>query len=187
MLMSKFINMVGTKAASCMEDLYVIMEKSLFKCPICKRELHYEGLRHLETLSEHVSDPNSLPVEKFLFVCKTHRCPANILGLGWSSTGAVYTLGVYFPIHYLKGENSELAAIGSLSWKQAKEKEYKKSRTKEFHIGRSKGHYHPITVRFSFIYNPLKWEFSYIRYGIFKVYEFSIYKKLLKYYYTLKL
>jgi hypothetical protein len=64
------------------------------KCPICKSELLVTGQEHLETLNEHVSNPNDEPSLKNKYECLNERCESREK-LIWNEDGDLYHQHVY--------------------------------------------------------------------------------------------
>lgn len=60
------------------------------KCPICKTELKVTGQARLETLIEHVEDPNGIPSMKNKYQCPNENCIANQDELVWDEYGEYY-------------------------------------------------------------------------------------------------
>ena len=61
------------------------------KCPICKTDLVITGSERLETICEHVSDPNGSVCEKDVFQCPNNNCKANEYGAVWEERGEFFT------------------------------------------------------------------------------------------------
>lgn len=58
------------------------MNKPLF-CPVCKKQLVVRQQLRLETLDEHISDPNRTPCLKPAFQCPDGKCPTRLIGCIW--------------------------------------------------------------------------------------------------------
>ena len=65
-------------------------------CPICRTELIVTGQERLETLSEHVCDPNGEPSLKDKYECPNRECVA-FGELCWNDWGERYGGGFNFP------------------------------------------------------------------------------------------
>jgi len=61
------------------------------KCPICKTELVVTGQERLETLMEHVQDPNGEVCLKNKYQCPNKQCEANKDDLVWNEYGEYYS------------------------------------------------------------------------------------------------
>lgn len=65
-------------------------------CPVCKEELIIIGRRRMETLDEHVSDPNQKTPYKNAYGCINDGCEAHDK-IFWSYNGELYSYkGVYY-------------------------------------------------------------------------------------------
>lgn len=60
------------------------------ECPKCKAQLIVSGQARLETLLEHVSDPNGTPSLKDKYVCSNADCVCNKHNVCWNSDGETY-------------------------------------------------------------------------------------------------
>lgn len=60
------------------------------KCPHCKTDLVITGQARLETLSEHVCDPNGTPSMKDVYRCPNDLCPCHGK-FSWNSDGDFYS------------------------------------------------------------------------------------------------
>ncbi len=59
-------------------------------CPRCKSELKPYKMRRLQTLEEHVWQPNDLPSLKMSYRCSSANCPTRIAGVVWNRDGELY-------------------------------------------------------------------------------------------------
>lgn len=62
-------------------------------CPKCKSELIKDGQARLQSLDEHVSNPNALPSLKTRYVCSNKECVCNTQedeSVCWNSDGECY-------------------------------------------------------------------------------------------------
>lgn len=65
-------------------------------CPVCRKELIVWKNLPLETLGEHVSDPNSEPCEKPAMICSDTSCFTHKLGMMWDDIeGGLFYSGKY--------------------------------------------------------------------------------------------
>lgn len=60
------------------------------KCPSCRQLLEEAGPKPLETLSEHVSNPNGPVSLKMSYRCSGAECPTREAGIIWNSDGERY-------------------------------------------------------------------------------------------------
>jgi hypothetical protein len=60
-------------------------------CPCCKSELIPNGMKPLETLEEHVCDPNGIPSMKMSYRCSETDCDTNTSEICWDETGGLYS------------------------------------------------------------------------------------------------
>lgn len=65
------------------------MENDKMRCPICKSELIVTGQERLETLLEHVSNPNGTPCLKNKFECSNESCSSKNV-VFWNEGGELY-------------------------------------------------------------------------------------------------
>lgn len=72
-------------------------------CPICKTPLSVVGQKRLETLSEHVCDPNGTPSLKDVYSCNNPSCSVSSKKPMWSEEGE------YFGFEYSDDMNSSIA------------------------------------------------------------------------------
>ena len=63
------------------------------KCPVCKTELAPGEMLRLETLEEHVCDPNAEPALKQSYHCSNPDCSAEGSGIIWNRNGERYGAG----------------------------------------------------------------------------------------------
>ena len=61
------------------------------RCPICKTELIVTGQERLQTLGEHVGDPDGVPSFKDTHQCPNKECEACKDGLVWDDYGSFYS------------------------------------------------------------------------------------------------
>ncbi len=59
------------------------------KCPKCKHELEVTRQERLETLGEHVCDPNGTPSLKDLYQCVNIKCKC-FRAFGWNTWGFLW-------------------------------------------------------------------------------------------------
>ncbi len=168
MKMSEFVKQTKLDDCTCIEDYSIIHSKAVFFCPVCKNELHYNGMESIETMNEHISNPNGTPSKKFVFKCADRYCPAKLLNIGWGSDGDLYFFGEYFSSEFLKGENPDLSAIGSFSHIHSLERVFRKNHTHKLKLSKR------ISIELFIVKNPLKWEFSLAIGSSYKFYERSI-------------
>ncbi len=64
------------------------------KCPICRGLLEVTGQERLETLDEHVCNPNGEISMKDVYQCVNKDCIAKHDGLVWNSEGDLYSYNV---------------------------------------------------------------------------------------------
>ena len=64
------------------------------KCPSCESELVVIGQARLETICEHVCDPNGIPSMKNEYKCSNISCDTHLLNISWNKEGELYC-GVY--------------------------------------------------------------------------------------------
>mgnify|MGYP003451402751 CR=1 FL=1 len=84
------------------------------KCPKCKDDLHITGEDHLQTLSEHVCDPNGTPSLKAVYQCVNTNCKC-FRAFAWNSDGEFYPYGYDSRLVF---DNHEMtSALGSFSRK----------------------------------------------------------------------
>jgi len=63
------------------------MNDIIILCPICKSELKPSSIKRVETLSEHVTNPNGIPSEKQLYNCPNDKCKSHLYGIEWLDCG----------------------------------------------------------------------------------------------------
>ena len=68
----------------------VTERENKMKCPCCKKELIIGGQKRLETLSEHVFDPNGNPSLKDFYICNNFLCDCSALRVMWDQWGGFY-------------------------------------------------------------------------------------------------
>lgn len=86
------------------------------KCPNCKTELEVTGQERLETLSEHVSNPNGTPSLKNLWQCVNTDCKC-FRAFGWNDDGEFYSGDYYSRVREVFRRDESMSAIGSFSRK----------------------------------------------------------------------
>jgi len=65
-------------------------------CPVCMKKLVVRQLLPLETLDEHVSDPNRIPCNKPALQCPDGKCPSRLIGCIWDNIeGGLFYIGKY--------------------------------------------------------------------------------------------
>jgi hypothetical protein len=146
--------------SSCMEDCIYLKNKEIHFCPICGKELVYSGDRNLETMNEHVGDPNGKPALKFCFMCGYKCCLANKLLFGWGSDGDLYCLGDFFGIEQIKFKDDITSSIGSWQRKYDEKIAWEKSRTFEIKFGKFEAWNWRLMLEFFIPNNPLHWSVS---------------------------
>jgi hypothetical protein len=74
------------------------VEDNPMLCPCCKEKLVVTGQDHLETLGEHVGNPNALPMLKDEYECPNKECPT-FGRASWTSGGEYFSeeFGAKFP------------------------------------------------------------------------------------------
>jgi len=60
------------------------------KCPICKSNLFISGKARLQTLDEHVFDPNGEVSLKDVYSCVSLECDSHAFEVVWSKDGEMY-------------------------------------------------------------------------------------------------
>jgi len=90
------------------------MEDKMF-CPVCKGQIEVIGKKRLETLTEHVSDPNGTPYMKNVWKCSNKYCVTHRVGICWSNDGELYQIGNYFDTKGIKFIDNNNAPFGSFS------------------------------------------------------------------------
>jgi len=60
------------------------------KCPVCKAELYIKEQLPLETLSEHVCDPDGIVSNKNAYSCSNVNCYSHSCDCVWNSDGEIY-------------------------------------------------------------------------------------------------
>lgn len=63
--------------------------RTILFCPVCRERLVVTGKARLETLDEHVSDPNGTPALKIKYECSNEEC-ATHKKLMWEEGGGMY-------------------------------------------------------------------------------------------------
>lgn len=146
--------------SACIEDYFYLKNKGIHFCPVCGKELIYSGDRNLETLNEHVSDPNGKPALKFCFTCGYDYCIANKLEFGWNSGGDLYTLRDYYNTDQIKFKNDITSSIGS--WQRKYDDKIAREKSRTFRIKFSKWDVWNFKLMFEFFIpnNPLHWSVS---------------------------
>jgi hypothetical protein len=148
---------VAPEMASCIGDWMYLNGKQIHSCPICGKELVYTGDEKLETLNEHVSDPNGEPVLKFCFKCPWDCCLANILNFSWSSEGGLYMTGNYTNTNQIKFKDDIHSSIGSFDREMDETRAQEKARTFNIRIGKVE-FYSLLHLEFQlYPNNPLYW------------------------------
>lgn len=61
------------------------------KCPVCKKDLEEWEERRLQTLDEHICDPNGIPSLKMSYRCPDESCMTRQQGVFWNEDGELYT------------------------------------------------------------------------------------------------
>lgn len=65
-------------------------------CPVCRKELVVWKELRLETLGEHVGDPNGLVCKKPALHCPDGKCPSRLIGCMWDNIeGGLFYAGKY--------------------------------------------------------------------------------------------
>jgi len=98
------------------------------KCPVCKFELYIFDQLRVQTLSEHVCDPNGEPCKKNVWKCSNPKCSTHEYGVIWNDDGELYS-DKFFKEGELKFINDNDAPFGSYS-RQANVEIYKKGMPK---------------------------------------------------------
>lgn len=83
------------------------------RCSCCKSPLFINGQARLETLVEHVSDPNGPVSLKDQFACSNESCATRAANVVWNEDGEVYVRGDYALFREIPFRLGEPAAIGS--------------------------------------------------------------------------
>jgi len=83
------------------------------KCPSCKSELIVSGQARLETVCEHVSNPNGIPSLKDKYICSDIDCETHNYGVCWNSGGEKYS---EYPDNSIYADNND-APFGSFQRK----------------------------------------------------------------------
>lgn len=60
-------------------------------CPVCRKELQKWQMLHLQTLDEHICNPNDLPLLKRAYRCPDQKCPTRIYDIFWNRAGERYS------------------------------------------------------------------------------------------------
>lgn len=68
----------------------------VMKCPCCRTELIVKRQMRLETLEEHVCNPNGEPSLKNAYECSNRDCPSVPPALVWDEFGSLYVTGKDF-------------------------------------------------------------------------------------------
>lgn len=130
-------------------------------CPVCGEELLVAGFSKLETLDEHVNNPNGEISLKHTLVCGNVSCPACIMDFGWDECEqGLYNLGANCRNEYIAFKGGATGAIGGFSRKHELEEIYEKAHTHNLKIGW-------IVFDAYMVWNPIKCEvgFHKISYG----------------------
>ena len=93
-----------------------------FRCPVCYDELKVTGQARLETLNEHISDPNGTSSMKDKYECVNVGCLAFIHKAFWNEDGEYYIRDFKAKIDFIADNN---APFGS-SQRQMNVEIYKK-------------------------------------------------------------
>jgi len=65
-------------------------KKENLLCPVCFNKLIVSGQERLETLSEHVCDPNETPSLKDKYICSKNGCVTRLYDCCWNDYGEYY-------------------------------------------------------------------------------------------------
>jgi len=157
---SDFIFRMNPEKASCIQDYTFIKESKHFFCPICETALDYGGLKRLETLEEHVGDPNGQPSLKISLICPNKYCPAHIIKCLWDTSGGFYS-GIYFiDYKYLNFKDDIHSALGSWQREYDLEKKKEEQRTFKLRLGKYDRCYYYLQLDFYLPNNPLHWSLT---------------------------
>jgi len=61
------------------------------KCPKCKCLLKEWKMIRVETLDEHVTNPNGIPSKKMVYICSDAKCLSRKMGVFWNYVGELYS------------------------------------------------------------------------------------------------
>ena len=81
------------------------------KCPVCRSPLEDGGMEPLETLSEHVSNPNGPISHKMSFRCSGASCPTRGAEVIWNSDGERYGGFSFDKKNFIKGNDAPFGSI----------------------------------------------------------------------------
>lgn len=85
------------------------------KCPKCQHDLAKTREERIQTMSEHISNPNGTPSLKSLYQCVNSDCQC-FRAFGWDSEGDFYALKYYHKVNDVFPDE-RYAAIGSFAKK----------------------------------------------------------------------
>lgn len=88
------------------EEIQKYRDSIKIYCPICKKSLIFGGRSHLETLDEHVCDPNGRTSKKDYYKCSDESCSGNKMKWLDSGEGPYADWGLIKESKFIKNNSS---------------------------------------------------------------------------------
>ena len=82
-----------------------------FRCPVCYENLIVTGQARLETLDEHISNPNGTPLMKDKYECVNVDCLAFIHKAFWNEDGEYYIRDFKAKIDFIANNNAPFGSF----------------------------------------------------------------------------
>lgn len=124
------------------------MEEKVFKCPLCHEELVPNGFQRIETLMDHVCDPNGEGSFQETFACPNRKCSSHGV-VFYDNYGEVYVddWGAWKD-SFSDEERDEMKSgpLGSLQRSYYDKQRRIKKHTHKLHVG-------PVVLEFKLIEN----------------------------------
>lgn len=116
------------------------------RCPFCFHKIVVTHQARLETLVEHVSDPNGEPSLKDAYQCVNLFCKM-WKSCAWDESGDFYgdPRGASRLTRFISGRHC--TAIGSWSWKYSLNRDFRRAFTFKITIGRMRYEFFPVVLR----------------------------------------